>query len=158
MTLTQSPTQSPIVSLASSVAAQAPLRQKASPVMYTTIVDGVDLRLPLMGLKDTPLERSAVGSGMFGKIHFLWPEETSLSMLTVFYQDLSKEHARRLLAALGPRTIHDKTISFVRDTGVAGLVIPGSVSLRVSAQGNGLWAVTLECPARPNIYATGGIP
>lgn len=143
------------VSLLSSMASRPALNDKAGPVMYTTIVDGIDLRLPITSLKQTPVERSAIGNGIFGKVHFLWPEDMAVTTITVMYADLTKEQARRLIAALGPRTIHGKTLSFVRDANAVPVAIPGAVSLRVSAQGQGLWSVILETTATPNLYAVG---
>ena len=144
------------INIQSPLAASQALSHTPAASDLTTIVDGMDLCIAPDSLREDPLLRSAVSSGLFGKVHFLWPEETALSMLSVTYTDLTKEQVRRLLAALGPRTIHDKTLSFVRDAGVAGAVIPGAVSLRAVAQGLGRWTVTMDCPARPSLYASGG--
>lgn len=119
-------------------------------------MDGTDLRLAPDSFREDPLERTAIGKGLYGKVHFLWPKATELVLLTVLYTDLSREHARRLIAALGPRTLHDKTLNFDPDPSVPGVVVPGGVTLRVTSAGRGRWNVSLETPARPMPYAIGG--
>lgn len=119
------------------------------------MVDGIDLRLSPDNVREDPIERTAVASGLFGKVHFLWPESAALSLLSVTYQGVTREEALRLIAALGPRTVRDKTLSFLRDAAHSGIVIPGAVSLRLNSAGEGRWNVSVECPARSLLYAGG---
>lgn len=119
---------------------------------YTTVVNGVDLRIAPDSVREDAVERSAIGSGLYGKVHFLWPHFEAMSMVTVVYSDLTKVQTRSLLAVLGPRSHFNKTIQFVPNSYEPGTIIPGSVAIKVQAQGNGLWTVSIETPAKKVVY------
>lgn len=119
----------------------------------------MDLRLCPDTFRADPVERTAVASGLFGKTHFLWSAHAELKYLTLYWNAISREQARRLIAAFGPRTVHDKVINLRRDTNPdASFVIPGTVSVRASSAGGGDWNVSVETLAAPSLYgAFGGI-
>lgn len=120
-----------------------------------TSIDGISLGVAPNNYRADPIERTAVGSTLHGKVHFLWEHAADVYHLTLMYHDLNLNQARRLLSAFGPRVPRNRVLRITRqgETGDPELLfwIPGSVGLRVVHQ-NGYWNIELETLAAKTVF------
>jgi hypothetical protein len=113
--------------------------------LTTTIVDDMDLELAPFNFRADPVKRTAVGRGLLGHVHFMWPVGERMQRLSLYYGNLTIEQARRLVTALGKPGRYNRTIAFDHDGPL--YFIPSNVSLRVVIS-RGVATVTVETIAR----------
>lgn len=101
--------------------------------LTTTIVDDMDLGVAPTNFRADPVKRTAIGRGILGHVHFMWPIGERLRNLTVYYDKLPREHARRLITALGPSSPYNRTLQLHPDGPT--WFIPGKVTINASFQG-----------------------
>lgn len=121
--------------------------------LTTTVVDGMDIQIAPNNFRADPVDWSTVGKSLFGRVHFLWRAGEHVKLLTLYYDDLTREQALRLLSALGPRTVHNKVLSF--DENGELYSVPGALRVNASVR-DGKWSVQVETYAR--LLGGGGIP
>jgi hypothetical protein len=113
--------------------------------LSTTIVDDMDLGIAPFNVRADPVKRTAVGRGLLGLVHFLWPIGERMKMLTIFYDGLRAEEAKRLVTAMGRPGLYNRTLAFSSDGPT--YFIPSKVSLRLSMS-RGYCTVTIDTIAR----------
>lgn len=101
--------------------------------LTTTIVDDMDLGVAPTNFRADPVKRTAVGRGILGHVHFLWPIGERLRTLTIYYDNLTLEHARRILAALGPSRPYNHVLQLNPEGPL--WFIPGKVTLNATFSG-----------------------
>lgn len=100
--------------------------------LLTTIVDDMDLQIAPDNFSADPVSRSAIGQGVLGAVHFMWPASERVELRTLYYDKITIEQARRLVSALGPPTIHNKVLQFEVDGPMYS--IPGKVGIDVRVE------------------------
>ena len=102
--------------------------------LNTTIVDDMDLGLAPNNVRTDPVRRSAVGRGLLGLVHFLWPIGERVKNLTLYYPGLQADEARRLITAVARPGRYNRTLQFDKDGPI--FFIPSKVDMKLSwAQG-----------------------
>ena len=115
-------------------------------ILASTIVDDMDLGIAPVNYRADPVKRSAVGRGLLGQVHFVWPFATErIKTLTLFYEQLQPEQARRLVTVFGKPVGMNRTLRFTFHG--PEFWIPGKVTLRLNWN-DGLCDVTIETIAR----------